>query len=133
MTAAVLRYRRSRTGMTMIEMIIVLIVLGVMYYLIAPNATEAINTADVSMMKGRAAALNLAQANFIEANGVTASVAAWTSAANDDARYLLISSYLQFPPATLETYELNGFTITFAADPRQPSVLYEGATQITYQ
>jgi len=55
------------------------------------------------------------------------------SQGNDDGRYTLINPYLQFPPATLELYVLNGFTITFASDPRQPCLLLQGSTQISYQ
>lgn len=132
-TLKAMSLRVGARGFTLIEVILVVLVLGILYFLIAPNASEVLNVADVAVMKGRAAALNMAQSKYIESTGVTSAVTTWQSQGNDDGRYTLINPYLQFPPATLELYVLNGFTITFASDPRQPCLLLQGSTQISYQ
>jgi prepilin-type N-terminal cleavage/methylation domain-containing protein len=123
----------SRKGFTFLEILLTLVIMGYMYFALAPNSANTKNAAEVSLMKTRASSLNYAQTEFVAANGTNNAVTLWQAQANDDARYLLLTPYLQYPPTTLETFELNGFSFTFAADPRNPVSLYQGSTLISYQ
>lgn len=121
----------GRRAFTLIELLVCIGVIGILYFIISPNAARERSRAETKTMVTRCNALMLAQASYRDTVGITAALAAWSGAADDEARYQLIKPYLEYSPASLATFVISGYSITFASDPRQAPTLKRGTTVIS--
>ncbi len=118
---------------TLVEVLTAVVIVGLLAMMLTANSSRQRSATEVAVMKMRAGTLNQAQASYIEeVGGAVTALANWTAQPNDEARYQLIRHNLQFPPATLSSFVINGFSITFASDPRFAVVLQQGSTVIPY-
>lgn len=104
-------------GFTLVEVLVVLAVLGLALLFVQPNAARARTEAETALMRQRAALLEGAMAQYEGVVGEAAAGAAWSGAANDEARYALVRSFLAWPPPTLADYAVRGFVVQFGATP----------------
>lgn len=121
-----------RSAFSLVELLIVLVILGVVMFLAIPNIVQVRSDSEDNLARSRAEALNVAAAAYFQAVGNQAATTAW-SAAGNDARYVLVSPYLAFAPATLSSYMPSGYSVTFASDPlRVKASLSRGTTTLPY-
>lgn len=122
----------DRRAFSLVELLIVLVILGVILFLAIPNIVQVRSDSEDNLARSRAEALNVAAAAYYQAVGNQSANSTW-SAANDNARYSLLSRYLAFAPTTLSNYMPNGYSVSFTADPlRQKVVVKQGNTTLTY-
>ncbi len=122
----------SRSGFSLVEILIVVVVLGVIVFLAIPNIVQIRSDSEDNLARARAEALNVAAAAYFQAVGVQAATSAWQGA-GDEARYVLLSPYLAFAPSTLAAYMPAGYSVSFSVDPlRTKATLSRGATPLPY-
>jgi len=124
----------KRPGFSLVEILVVLAILGVVLFLAIPNIVQVRSDSEDNLARSRAEALNVAAAAYFQSVGRQTAAAAWTNAANNEARYTLVSPYLAFAPSTISSYMPTGYSATFsAADPlRQKAALYRGTNNLSY-
>lgn len=126
------KFKRPPRGFSLVELLIVLVILSVVMFLAIPNIVQVRSDSEDNLARSRSEALNMAAAAYFQAVGNQAATAAW-SAAGNDARYTLVSSYLAFAPSTLSSYMPGGYSATFSGDPlRQKATLKRGSTTLSY-
>ncbi len=102
-----------QAGLTIVEMVGMTVMLGVLAGLAYP-AIGGLRSAGLDQQAvGIAQAINQAQQtyNLRVANAATL----WTSAADSESKYELISRYVPFAAATLVAYEPAGYTLTLGS------------------
>jgi prepilin-type N-terminal cleavage/methylation domain-containing protein len=124
--------RRLR-GFTIIEVTVVIAMIAIISLLLLPNIPAIKRSGEDSQMKAKAVQMNTAMSNWMADQSVRAGLSAWAGKSNDD-RYQLVKAYLQYPADTLDKFLLEGYTLTFPDDPRNPVTVTtpEGAT-LAYQ
>lgn len=126
------KFKRLPRGFSLVELLIVLVILGVVMFLAIPNIVQVRSDSEDNLARSRAEALNMAAAAYFQAVGNQTAAAAW-SAAGNDARYALLSSYLAFAPTNLSSYMPSGYSVTFSSDPlRQKAALQRGNSSLAY-
>lgn len=126
-----------KKGFTAVEMLLVISCLMVLVLAAIPNSVKVKTSADNTLMRERGLALNTAIAAFVRDQGGTTAQAAWDAAASDQDKYVLLKSYLAYPPDNLSgsssAYLLTGYTVTLPSTIRtlQTGVMvYNGTTLI---
>jgi len=119
---------------SLVEILVVLVILGTVLFLAIPNIVQVRRDSEDNLARSRAEALNMAAAAYFQAAGNQAASAAWAAAANDQARYVLVSPYLAFAQSTLTTFMPNGYSASFSStDPlRQKATLTRGTNSLSY-
>jgi len=103
-------------GFSLVEMLVAVAIIGIIAFLAVPNIVAIKSDGERNLAISRAEAVNLAVVSLIQAEGRDTAVTNWTGAADDQARYALISGYLGFAPATLTDYLPTGYTLALPAD-----------------
>lgn len=126
--------RAGKSGFSLVEILVVLVILGVVLFLAIPNIVQVRSDSEDNLARSRAEALNVAAAAYFQSVGRQAAVAAWTNAADNEARYTLVSPYLAFAPSTLSSYMPTGYSASFSTtDPlRQKAALFRGTNALSY-
>lgn len=119
---------------SLVEILVVLVILGTVLFLAIPNIVQVRSDSEDNLARSRAEALNVATAAYFQSVGRQAASAAWTNAANNEARYALVSPYLAFAPSTLSAYMPTGYSATFSTtDPlRQKAAVFRGTNALSY-
>ena len=100
---------------SLVEVLAAIAIIGIITFLAIPNIVRIKEDGEQSLAIARAEALNMAMASFVQANGSAAAAAAWSSAADHEARYGLLTPYMAFAPNTLSAYMPGGYTATFSS------------------
>ncbi|MFV1995289.1 MAG: type II secretion system protein [Verrucomicrobiales bacterium] len=96
---------QSKTGgFSLVEVLAAVAILGIMAFLAIPNIVTMKSDAETNLSIARAEAVNMGMASYIQANGRSAAISGWGSAANDQARYGLVTPYLAFAPLNFSEY-----------------------------
>lgn len=104
---------RIPTGFSLVEVLVAVALIGVIVFLAIPNIVGVKEDSERHLAIARAEGLNMAMASYVQAQGRAAASTAWTGAANDEARYTLVTPYLSFAPATLAAYVPGGYAMSF--------------------
>lgn len=92
--------KQKNTGFTMVEMLAVVAVIAIIVALVVPNGIFARTTGEEATARAQAASIELAMANYLSKNGVTARNA-WSGLANTtQARLEHLQAVGSMPPNT---------------------------------
>lgn len=124
---------RSRRGFSLIEMLSAVAIIGVISFLAIPNLVKMRSDSERNLAIGRAEAINMAMATFIQARGRTQANTDWTAATTAQAKYALVAPYLSFAETNLTDFIPNGYSVTFnTLDPIRKVTLKQSTTTIAY-
>lgn len=107
----IMRHRVTR-AFSLVEVLAAVAVIGIITFLAIPNIVQVKKDSEDSLAMSRAAALNMAQANYLRAKGDQAETD-WDSAATDEAKYTALIPYLAFAPASFDEFVPEGYTFVF--------------------
>lgn len=113
--------RRRNAGFSLVEIAIAVCIIGLALFLWAVNGTASKQEAEISGMKVKASELNLAMSRWAGLKGQIPAQNQWAGMSDTD-RYLILRPWISHPPATLDKYVLEGYTLSFPATLRGGSV-----------
>ena len=126
-----------KSGFSLVELLVVIVVLGVVLYFAFPNIVQMRQDSEDNLARARAEMLNLAAAAYFQAVGDRPTAKSnWLAKGSDAARYTdLLKPYIAFPTATLSNFmPSSDYTVVF--DPNDPLLnkaqLYGPGGQISY-
>ncbi|MDD2765257.1 MAG: prepilin-type N-terminal cleavage/methylation domain-containing protein [Opitutaceae bacterium] len=120
-------------GFTVLEVSLVVVMLAIISLLLLANIPAIKRSGEDSNMKAKAVQINTAMSNWMQDQSVRAALTAWAGQTNDT-RYNLIKPYLQYPADTIGGFMIEGYTLTFPDDPRNPvTVTTPEGTTLVYQ
>ena len=95
-----------RSGFSLVELLVVIVVLGVVLYFAFPNIVQMRRDSEDNLARARAEMINLAAAAYFQAVGDRPTARSnWAAAASDEARYTsFLKPYIAFPTATLSNF-----------------------------
>ncbi len=128
-------FRRAWSrGFSLVEVLVAVALIGVLVFLALPNIVQIKSDSETHLAIARAEALNMGMASLIQSRGTTAAGTVWGTAANDEARYALLTPYLSFAPPTLDEYTPGGYALALPTtiNPLTKATLSKGGTQIGY-
>jgi type II secretory pathway pseudopilin PulG len=97
---------------SLVEVLAAITIIGIITFLAVPNIVKVKQDGEENLARARAETLNMAIASYVQAKGTNTAQSAWSAAANDNARYLLISPYIGFADVSLTAFTPNGYTNT---------------------
>lgn len=106
---------RSPSAFSLVEVLAAIAIIGIITFLAIPNIVRIKEDGEQSLAIARAEALNMAMASYVQANGSTAAASAWSSAADNQARYVLLTPYMAFAPVQITSFMPGGYTATFSS------------------
>jgi len=114
-----------RSAFSLVEVLAAIAIIGVITFLAIPNIIRVKQDGEDNLARGRAEALNMAIASYVQANGASAAQSSWTGAGSDSSRYTLLTPYLAFAETTLAGYMPNGYSASF------PTTINPLSTKVT--
>lgn len=107
---------RYRSGVTMVEIVIVVVVLAILTLVIVPRVTGLVPAASDRSAITRAEALN--NGMFTYRQRIVGAQTNWTAATTDDAKYLLLfgAGYMPNSASTLPLFAPASYTLAFPAN-----------------
>lgn len=122
-------------GFSLVEMMACVSIIGIIAFMAIPSVTRMRGDSERNLAIGRAEALNLAQASYIQVRGRTQAALEWAAATSDAAKYLLLRNYMSFAESQFSIYMPSGYTVTFPLtitpltkvglkDPTQATIYY---------
>ncbi len=118
----------------MVEVLVAVALIGILVFIALPNIVQIKDDSETHLAISRAEALNMGMASFIQARGTASASTDWNAAANDEARYALLTPYMAFAPTTLASYTPGGYGLTFQTPliPLKKTTLTKNGTAIGY-
>lgn len=107
--------REGSPAFSLVEVLAAITIIGIITFLAVPNIVQVRKDAEDNLARARAETLNMAIAAYVQAVGANTAQDNWAAAADDDARYLLVSPYISFAEGTLATFTPGGYTCTLPA------------------
>lgn len=105
---------KSSGAFSLVEVLAAVTIIGIIAFMALPNIIAMKKDSEVNLAISRAEAINMAMASFIQANGRDRAISRWAGAsASDQAKYVLIDSYLAFAPANEADYMPSGYVLTW--------------------
>jgi len=92
-----MKHLSSVRGVTLLEALTVLVIIGIVVFVTLPHLTQSKSNAEMAADKAKAIQLNAAKDAYIALLGSEKAQANWAAAANDDARFLLIKPFINPP------------------------------------
>ena len=109
-----------RNAFSLVEVLAATVLLGILAFIAVPNIIKMRDDGEVKLAIVRAEAVNMSIASYIQSQGRSAAVSAWTTAASGDTdganRYALIKPYLSYAPNAFGDYMPGSYTITLPSD-----------------
>lgn len=125
----------SRSGFSLAELLVVLVVLGILLYFAFPNIVQVKSDSERDLAKARAETLNLAAAAYFQAVGTGSATTNWAGKTAEQ-RYQLITPYIAFPATSLSNFlPSSDYSVTFdASAPHKVKAILmgPGSTNIPY-
>lgn len=123
-----------KRAFSLVEVLAAVALIGILVFLALPNIVQVKSDSETHLAVARAEALNLAMASYVQAQGSTAASSGWSGAANDQARYELVSPYLAYAPTNLTDYMPSGYSATLPTSlvPLTKTGLSKSGTPISY-
>jgi prepilin-type N-terminal cleavage/methylation domain-containing protein len=123
-----------KRAFSLVEVLAAVALIGILVFLALPNIVQVKTDSETHLAVARAEALNLAMASYVQAVGSTSASSNWSGAANDQARYVLVSPYLAYAPTNLTDYMPAGYTATLPTSlvPLTKAGLSKSGTSISY-
>lgn len=106
--------RRNR-GFSLVEVLTAAVLLGILSFIAIPNIVRMKQDSEYNLAIARAEAVNMSLAAYMQANGRSVAVAAWSATASAEDRYALVKPYLAFAPEAFGNYMPDGYAITLPA------------------
>lgn len=105
----------GKRGFTLVELMVVVTIIAILAVGVVPRFARSQSTAGERLAVAQSLALDAAKIEYMTSTGDSA-IEAWLNAANDDARYALIRTYLHDPNAapSLSAYAPRGYTFAFS-------------------
>lgn len=104
--------RKFPKAFSLVEVLAAIAIIGVITFLAIPNIVRIKEDGEQSLAIARAEALNMATASYVQANGSAAATSGWSGAADNQARYTLLTPYMAFAPTQISTYMPGGYSAT---------------------
>jgi len=123
-----------KRAFSLVEVLAAVALIGILVFLALPNIVQVKTDSETHLAVARAEALNLAMASYVQSVGSTSASSSWSGAANDQARYVLVSPYLAYAPTNLTDYMPAGYTATLPTSvvPLTKAGLLKSSTPISY-
>lgn len=102
-------------GVTLLEALTVLVIIGIVVFVTLPHLTQSKTSADLAAAKAKAVQLNVAKDAYITMLGSEKAQLNWKTAADDNARFMLIRSFIT-PPVPSTVTKLVPATINASYD-----------------
>ena len=90
------RSEKMSRAFSLVEVLAAITIIGIITFLAVPNIVRVKQDGEDNLARARAETLNMAMAAYVQAVGTNTAQINWSGAANDNARYLLISPYIAF-------------------------------------
>lgn len=94
----------SRTGFSLVEVLVVLAVTGILLYFAFPNIVQIKSDSERELAKARTETLNLAAVAYVQANGTNILTDGDWANISQEARYGLIERYIAFAATNLSSF-----------------------------
>ena len=107
--------RKAKKAFSLVEVLAAVAILGIMAFLALPNIVTMKTDSEENLAVARAEAVNMSIASYVQASGRNAATTGWAGAANDQARYDLLTPYLAFAPAAFTDYMPSTYTVSLPA------------------
>lgn len=111
-TPSLSRMPLRTSAFSLVEVLAAIAIIGIVTFLAIPNIVRIKQDGEENLARARAETLNMAIASYVQAASPSTAQAAWTSAGNSDARYLLVAPYISFAETTLTKFMPAGYTAT---------------------
>ena len=123
-----------KRAFSLVEVLAAVALIGILVFLALPNIVQVKTDSETHLAVARAEALNLAMASYVQSVGSTSASSNWSGAADDQARYVLVSPYLAYAPTNLTDYMPAGYTATLPTSvvPLTKAGLLKSSTPISY-
>ena len=110
------RFKKLSHAFSLVEVLAAITIIGIITFLAVPNIVRVKQDGEDNLARARAETLNMAMAAYVQAVGTNTAQSNWSGAANDSARYLLISPYIAFAETNLTLFTPSGYTNTLPAN-----------------
>lgn len=105
-----------RRAFSLVEILAATVLLGILAFIAIPNIVKMKEDAEVKLAISRAEAINLSMASFLQAQGRSAAITAWSAESDDAGRYGLIKPYIAFAPNAFTDYMPGSYQIALPTD-----------------
>ena len=106
------RSEKMSHAFSLVEVLAAITIIGIITFLAVPNIVRVKQDGEDNLARALAETLNMAMAAYVQAVGTNTAQINWSGAANDNARYLLISPYIAFAETNLTLFTPSGYTNT---------------------
>jgi prepilin-type N-terminal cleavage/methylation domain-containing protein len=103
----------SSRGFSMVELLATVAIIGIISFIAIPQVTRMRSDAERNLAISRAQALNMAMGGLVQNRGRYQAIQDWADNTTDNEKYLLLTGYMAFAEATLNTYLPSGYDVDF--------------------
>ncbi len=108
----------KKSAFSLVEVLAAVGIIGIIAFLAIPNIVAIKRDSERNLAISRAESVNMAIVAYMQTNGRDAAETEWASTTNDQERYVLLSPYISFAPATFLEFTPAGYSMTLPPDLR---------------